>query len=125
MANVALLPHKDDTHYWVLMAQWARDYKSDGCTKSPDFGWCIRACWEHDYHYRYARTLFCDPITFEEANTRLRQVIQMFSPLPRGLKWASPAAFAYWRFVSTPIGRMLWDGWRRRGLLPPNMGGTQ
>ena len=109
------LPHsRADTHYWALIEQWAKAHKSDGCTKSPDFGWCIYACYEHDAHFRYGMTLFGEPITFEQANTRLRQCIQIWSPLPRGLKWLSPAAWTYWRFVSSPIGRHIWDAHRDR-----------
>ena len=113
------LPGKGDNAYWKLIEQWAKEYKSDGCTKSPDFGWCILACFEHDYHFRYSVTLFGDPITFEQANQRLQQVIRMFSPLPRGLKWLSPAAFVYGRFVSTSIGRLIWASHRRNGLIRP------
>ena len=113
------LPGKGDKAYWVLIEQWAREYKSDGCTKSPDFGWCIRACWEHDYHFRFGVTVFGDPITFDQANTRMRQVIQMFSPIPRGFKWLSPASWLYWRFVTTAIGRAIWDSHRRTKLLQP------
>ena len=113
------LPGKTDKEYWAIIERWAKEYRSDGCTKSPDFGWCIRGCWEHDLHYRYGVTIFGDPITFEEANVRLRKVIQMFSPIPRGFKWASPAAWTYWRFVSTAIGYAIWASHRRAGLALP------
>lgn len=116
-----LATSKTDRAYWALIERWAKAYKSDGCTKSPDFGWCIHGCWEHDLHYRYAVTIYGDPITWEQANTRLRNAIQLFSPLPWGLKWFSPAAWTYWRLVATPMGRAIWDEHRRNGLILPKL----
>lgn len=113
------LPVRLDTAYWDLLNVWAVDYKSDGCTMVPDL-FCIEACREHDYHYRYAMTMFGDAITFEESNTRIRQVIQMWSPLPRGLKWMSPTSWTFWYGVREG-GKGIWKAHRERNLQPPKL----
>ena len=108
------LPGKDDNDYWALIEQWAHEY-SDGCTGVPDF--YVEACWEHDYHFRYGVTLFGDVITFNEANDRFRQAIQMRSRL----RWFSPLSWTRYLGVSTPFGRKLWDEHRARNLQRPRL----
>lgn len=104
------LPNKDDTEYWDRVAAWGKK-NSDGCTGVPDF--YVEACWEHDYHYRYAMTLLGDPITFEESNARFRESIQMRSRL----RWFSPMSWV--RFLGVrAFGRPLWDEHRQRDLRP-------
>lgn len=108
------LPGKNDKEYWRLIGRWALG-NSDGCTGVPDF--YVEACWEHDYHFRYGMTLFGDPITFTEANDRLRQAIQMRSRL----RWFSPLSWTRYLGVSTPIGKKLWDEHRERNLPRPRL----
>lgn len=109
------LPGRGDGTYWSVIERWAKDYGSDGCTKSPDLRWCIHGCWEHDFHHRYGVTLYGERISFEETNVRFRQVIQMWAPL----HWFSPTSWSYWWAVSSPMGRKLWDNHRREGLASP------
>lgn len=112
------LPGKDEKGYWALIELWAKNYQSDGCTIVPDL-FCKPACWEHDFHYRYAVTLTGEPITFEEANSRFREVIQMHSPLGRlKLGVLSPTSWVYWRGVVRG-GRGIWNKHRERNLQPP------
>ena len=107
------LPGKGDRAYWDLIAQWARDYRSDGCTMSPD--WWLETCQEHDYHWRYGQTLFGDPISFQASNLRFRRAIQERSKL----RWFNPISWERYYAVSSPIGRRIWDEHRRRNLRPP------
>ena len=105
------LPGKENQAYWRALAGWAKD-NSDGCTGVKDI--YIHACWEHDFHYRYAVTLFGEPITFNEANARFRQVIQGSSKL----KWFSPISWI--RFAGVKMfGKPIWDRHRERNLQPP------
>lgn len=108
------LPGKSDTAYWRLVEQWAHQCQSDGCTGVPDF--YIEACWEHDYHYRYGVTLFGEPISFQEANLRFRQAIQMRSRL----RWFSPISWERWLGVRE-FGKSIWDGHRKRNLPQPTL----
>lgn len=109
------LPGKNDKEYWALIEYWAKHYGSDGCTGVKD--WYVQACWEHDYHHKYGVTLFREPITFDETNTRFRQVIQMFSKM----KWFSPLSWERYLAVSSPIGRALLDKHRAENLQPPDL----
>jgi len=106
------LPGKSDKAYWDLIEQWAK-MQSDGCTGVPDF--YVQACWEHDYHHKYGCTLFGDPITFEETNTRFRQVIQMHSML----RWFSPLSWTRW--IGVHAGKPIWDEHRKRNLPQPKL----
>lgn len=107
------LPGIKDTHYWLLVQQWAKQYKSDGCTGVMDF--YVEACWEHDYHYRYGVTLLThEPITFEQANSRLREAIQMRSKL----RWFSPISWTRY-FGVKEFGRGIWNKHRLANLPPP------
>src|SRR3990167_900111 len=109
------LPGKDDTAYWKLIEQWAHEYQSDGCTGVPDF--YVEACWEHDYHHRYAVTLFGDPITFHETNTRFRQARQSRSKL----RLFSIVSWERYLAVASPIGKKLWDEHRQKNLPRPRL----
>lgn len=105
------LPGLKDKAYWSLIAGWAAD-NSDGCTGVPDH--YVEACHEHDFHYRYATTLYGEPITFMEANARFKDAIQMRSKL----RWFSPLSWI--RFLGvTSFGKPLWDKHRERGLKAP------
>jgi hypothetical protein len=106
------LPGFEDKEYWGRIKQWAKDHKSDGCTGVKDF--YVESCHEHDYHYRYGVTLYGDPISFCQANARLRQVIQMKSKL----RWFSPVSWG--RYLGTTVlGITIWNGHRKRNLKPP------
>lgn len=100
------LPPKEAL-YWDLVRLKAVALGSDGCTGVPDF--YLDACYEHDIHWRTGFTLLGDPITYAEANTRFRRVIQSRSPFGR----FSP--MAWWRYWGvTWVSRMR----MRRGQLP-------
>lgn len=105
------LPGLKNTLYWAAVKEWAKDH-SDGCTAVKD--WYIEACWEHDFHYRYGVTLYGDPISFSEANGRLREAIQMRSKL----RWFSPLSWTRWLGVNS-FGKCLWDKARKANLQPP------
>jgi hypothetical protein len=105
------LPNLNDTTYWTTLAVWAHK-ESDGCTGVKD--WWVEACWEHDWHWRYAVTLYGDPITFDEANARFRQSIQMRSLLGR----FNPLSWIRWEGVRR-LGRGIWDDHRRKNLPAP------
>lgn len=92
------LPHINDRVYWDNIAAWAARF-SDGCSGVADI--YVRACWEHDYHYRYARTLKGAPISRQVADQRLRDVIQALSPAHRisvvsWVRWLGVRAFGWW-----------------------------
>lgn len=80
------LPGKDDTAYWdgpLGITPWAKA-NSDGCTCVKDI--YVKACWEHDYHYRHGHTFpwpIAEPINEAQANTRFRQVMQWESRFGR------------------------------------------
>lgn len=61
-----------------------------------------RACYEHDYHWRYGVTVYGDKIPPSAANARFRAVIQMHSRFRAG----SP--MSYVRFTAVTL-----NGWRR------------
>ncbi len=106
------LPGKENKVYWDLVRWWATTYKSDGCSGVPDF--YLEACQEHDLHYRYAQTLYGEPLTFEDANARFRKVIQMKSKL----RWFSPLSWI--RFAGVKFfGKHIWDRHRGRNLPLP------
>ena len=105
------LPGLDNAIYWGWVKSWAKTH-SDGCTGVPDR--FVAACHEHDYHYKYAVTLFGDPITFDEANTRFRKAIQMRSRMGR----FSPLAWIRFEGVNA-FGRRIWDRHRAANATPP------
>ena len=107
------LPGKDNKPYWDAVEKWAHDFQSDGCTGVKDI--YIKACWEHDFHCRYAVTMFGEPITLSETNTRFRQVIQMLSKL----RWFSPISWVRYTGVSV-FGPRIWSNWRALNLTPPS-----
>lgn len=94
------LPGKHDSAYWAALGAWARA-NSDGCTGVKDV--YVRACHEHDFHYRFAHTFagtpeaLGEPISKTEADTRFRQVMQWESPLGR----FSPLSWWRWAGVAT------------------------
>jgi hypothetical protein len=102
------LPGLEDKTYWHVIKWWSEngDPKSDGCSGVKD--WYVEACWEHDFHYRYGKTIYGDPITFDEANQRFRESMQMRSKLKR----FSPLSWWRWAAVSY-VGRIAWEKSRR------------
>ena len=111
MSTKIELPGLDNPIYWGWVKSWAKTH-SDGCTGVPD--WYVEACHEHDYHFRYGATLFQDPITFDEANTRFRKAIQMRSRL----RWFSPLSWVRFAGV-TYLGKGLWEMHRKANLKAP------
>ena len=105
------LPDSNHTPYWTTLAVWAAK-ESDGCTGVKD--WWVEACWEQDWHWRYAVTLYGDPITFDESNARFRRSIQMRSHLGR----FNPLSWIRWLGVRR-LGRHIWDAHRKRNLPAP------
>ena len=105
------LPNINNHDYWLAILMWARSH-SDGCTGVPDF--YLEACSEHDFHYRYGMTLYGQPITFREANTRFRRVIQMLS------WWGVLSPVSWWRWAGVSIGgRRIWRKHRAKNETPP------
>lgn len=101
-----ILPNQDDHEYWQAITAWALVH-SDGCSGVADI--YIRACWEHDYHYRFGRTLSGAPISRRQADARFRQVIQELSPA--GV--LSPVS--WWRWAGLRLaGWKAWNGHRNR-----------
>ncbi len=99
------LPCRSNAAYWSFIKQWASTY-SDGCSGVADI--YVRACWEHDYHYRYARTVAGEPITRAQADARFRQVVQWDSPAHR----FSP--LSWWRWAGLRLfARRAWSNHRR------------
>ena len=103
------LPGKNDTAYWATVKEWAVRY-SDGCTGVKDF--YVRACFEHDWHYRYGVTFPHqgspgEPISKVEADARFRQVMQWesrlgrFSPLS-WVRWSGVALFGRYFYHPQP-----------------------
>lgn len=96
----------EEKDYWGRLREWA-GLHSDGCTGVPDFH--VECCWEHDYHFRYGKTLDGEPITFEEANTQFRRCIQSRSRFGR----LSP--MSWWRWLGVRWGgKAKWDEYRRK-----------
>jgi hypothetical protein len=92
--------------YWERVKEWAAA-NSDGCTGVKDIH--VHCCWEHDYHFRHARTLDGEPITFDETNLEFRKCIQAASKLGR----FSPLSWIRWLGVKH-FGRAIWDRHRLR-----------
>jgi hypothetical protein len=108
------LPGLEDIQYWNTIEWWAKNYGSDGCSGVKDF--YIQSCWEHDFHFRYAKTLFGDPITFNEANERFRQAIQMRS------RWGRFSPMSWWRWIGVrAFGRAAWNKSRAINHPFPNL----
>ena len=101
----------DSAWYWGQIEVVAKELRSDGCTGVPDFH--IRACLEHDVHYRTHQTIFGSPITKAEADWILKRRIQQWS----WLGWLSPMAqWRYWflrRFVRKP-----WERGGKQKITP-------
>lgn len=102
--------------YWGYVHEWATKINSDGCTVVVD--WYLPCCEEHDVHYYFARTInevsgeLNGPITFDDANTRLRQCIQHRSKL--GV--FNPISWIRWWGVKD-FGRHAWNRHRERERL--------
>ena len=105
------LPKLSDTIYWNALKTWAQ-VESDGCTMVPDH--YVEACWEHDFHFRYAVTLYGDPITIEQANRRFRDSIQMLSRL----RWFSPLSWIRYAAINV-FGRSAWNSSRKQARIAP------
>jgi hypothetical protein len=88
--------------YWDAVRVRAKELKSDGCTKAPDF--YLDACYEHDIHYRTHAWLDGVPITRAQADALLRKRIRDCSPL--GV--VSPMALIWWGAVRT-FGSTAWQ----------------
>lgn len=102
------LPRLTDAVYWDYIASWAVKH-SDGCSGVADI--YVQACWEHDYHYRYGRTVQRAPISRSAADRRFRQVVQALSPA--GL--LSPVS--WWRWAGLRLfGGRAWRGHRNREI---------
>lgn len=99
--------------YWGYIHERARLIKSDGCTDVPDF--YLACCEEHDIHYYYARRInpvtgeLDVPITFDEANSRLRVCIQTRSVF----RWFNPWSWSRY-FGTRYFGRCAWNKHRKR-----------
>lgn len=76
--------------YWVRVRIEAARLQSDGCSFVRDY--YLDACLEHDIHWRTGRTIDGDPITAQQANRRLRKVIQARSKAGR----FSPLSWVRW-----------------------------
>jgi hypothetical protein len=102
------LPKLENKAYWKVIRWWANNVepKSDGCTGVKD--WFIESCWEHDFHYRYAMTIYKEPVTFDQANDRLKESIQMRSKL----RWFSPISWTRWLGVKA-FGHHAWNKHRK------------
>ena len=101
------LPGPENLKYWKQLRQWAKTHGSDGCSGVKDF--YIEACFEHDFHYRYAKTFYGDPITFDQANKRFRQAIEGRSKL--GV--VNPLAWIRWLGVKC-FGKHAWNSNRKK-----------
>jgi hypothetical protein len=106
------LPGLENKIYWERLRRWAELYGSDGCTGVPEY--YHESCVEHDYHYRYAKTMYGDDVSFEQANQRFRDAIQMRSRL----RWFSPVSWVRWLGVKY-FGKHIWNAHRERNLQPP------
>lgn len=107
MSHTKRLPLDPRSAYWTTIRAIAQEMHSDGCSGVPDF--YIDACYEHDYHYRYAETLYGFPVTRVEADARFRQVIQARSRFGR----FSP--MAAWRWVGLRLfGERAWETHRAK-----------
>jgi len=98
------LPVGHDQRYWKWVREEALALKSDGCTGVPDklYEDC---CYEHDIHYRTGRTIFDEPVTRAQADTRLRECIQIRSKLGK----LDP--MSWWRWAGVRLfGGGAWHG---------------
>lgn len=64
----------EDSTYWDRVRHIGELLQSDKCTLSLDV--FTDACIEHDIHWRTGTTIYGIPITAQQANRRLRKVIQ-------------------------------------------------
>lgn len=104
------LPPPSDRDYWDVIVVWGKKW-TDGCTGVKD--WYVEACYEHDFHYTYRKTLWGDPLTRDEADSRFREQIQARSPFKR----FSP--MSWWRYLAV---RRLGDGlWGKRAIERPEV----
>lgn len=87
------LPGPQDAAYWEKVEARAKELGTDGCS-GPTLQLYVRACWEHDIHYRTGCTLYGRRITRAEADTIFRERHLEASPLG-GL---SP--MAWWRWLA-------------------------
>lgn len=91
------LPGPQDATYWEKIERRAKDLGTDGCS-GPAFEVYVRACWEHDIHYRTGATLFGRSITRAQADAIFRERIQddsyfgYLSPMS-WWRWAGLRAF--------------------------------
>ena len=82
-----------ESPYWILVRERARRLGTDGCSGPAKLTqWYIDACYEHDIHYRTHAWINGDPITQEEADARLRAVVQSRSWFG---SWSPLAAWRY------------------------------
>lgn len=98
-----------DSSYWKGIRKWAALY-SDGCSGVADF--YQDACLEHDYHYRYARTVDGRLITRAQADARFRRVVQAKSIL------GCFSPMAIWRWIGLRLAaEAAWENHRQREAL--------
>lgn len=101
------LPLNPRELYWLQVRHWAKREGSDGCTGVADI--YVEACYEHDHHYQYGKTLYGDPITRAQADARFRQVIQSRSKAGR----FSP--MSWWRWAGVRLfGGLPWSNYRTK-----------
>jgi hypothetical protein len=91
------LPGPDDKPYWEKIEVVAKYLGTDGCS-GPAFEVYVRACWEHDIHYRTGQTLYGLPLTRADADAIFRERHQEFSVFGR----LSP--MSWWRWLGLRIG---------------------
>lgn len=97
------LPSINDPTYLRLIYLKAEELQSDGCSGVPDF--YIKACWEHDVHYRTHQTIFGRPITRAQADAVFRQRIQEMS------LFGVLSPMSWWRWTGLRIaGGRAWAG---------------
>lgn len=108
----------NDNAYWATVRAYAKKYKFDGCSGVPDF--YRLACDEHDYHYRFGRTIFGDAITQDEADVRMRVVIRHLAKTglswhPRSWKHVVGFPMSWWRWAAlSVVGDRAWEEHRAR-----------
>lgn len=80
--------------------------RSDGCSGVPD--WRVWTCWEHDIHYKHARTLAGAKLNRRQADWILRRRIEQASEL------GALSAHAWFWWVGVRIGGFVaWHRHRR------------
>ena len=98
------VPPKNDP-YWQLVRDEALRLGTDGCSGPAKLTqWYIDACYEHDIHYRTHMWLDGTPITQEEADARLRDVV-------RSRSWFNGySPLGWWRYHALrQFGKRAWD----------------